>query len=353
MTGQPCQVHNHPVIERIRKRRDLLENSDEVKGYRCIICGFEGLANRRELSRHLGETHGLSICKKYREKYSYEDVQENSGLREAEGRQQSTSSESQTPKRRMRTDSKDVADTAVKQETVGINDEVGDDNDGDDAEKIFEGPDTPDSENADLVLKTDSDQKPVQEEEPAAPYNNPEVDSQEVESTEGSNDHVHGQSTPLTVLKNYLPDGLKEAPDDSDIIIKAKRQLKVLEGQYGSKSKHQIVPCKCDVCGQNFSTVSQTIVHMCKKYFNMARVLTCSDCGKDFTLEASLDLHRNRIHLKEEPYICPLVGCEYKSASIEGVRGHMNPRESKRDKHPKLTSEERRQIVLDNYKLFR
>ena len=177
---------------------------------------------------------------------------------------------------------------------------------------------------------------------------------------EESNDHG-GQSAPLTVLKNHLPDGLKELPEDSDIIIKAKRQLKVLEGQYGSKNKQDIV--LCDVCGQNFPTVSRTIVHICLKYFNTARVLTCFDCGKDFTNEGSLDLHWNRIHLKQEPYICSVVGCDHKSASIEGMRSHMSPREPKsfrserRVKQPRshltLATEERRKMMFDHIKLFR
>ena len=179
---------------------------------------------------------------------------------------------------------------------------------------------------------------------------------------EESSDHEE-QCAPLNVLKNHLPEGLKQLPNDSEVVVKAKRQLHVLEGQYRLKGKQDIVPC--NICGQNFPTVHKTILHICKKYFNMARVWTCSDCGKDFTYDKgdrALDYHRNRIHLKQEPYICSVKGCDHKYASIEGMRGHMGTREQRSSglrkvKHPKthwsLATEERKKMMSEHYQLFR
>ena len=179
---------------------------------------------------------------------------------------------------------------------------------------------------------------------------------------EETDDHEE-QCAPLNVLKSHLPEGLKELPDDSEVIVKAKRQLRVLEGQYRLKGNQDIVPC--NICGQNFPTVHKTILHICKKYFNMARVWTCSDCGKDFTCDSgdrALDYHRNRIHLKQEPYICSVKGCDHKYASIEGMRGHLGAREQKSSglrkyKHLKthwsLATEERKKMMSEHYQLFR
>ena len=173
---------------------------------------------------------------------------------------------------------------------------------------------------------------------------------------------------PIAALKKHFPNGLEEQPDDSDSIRKAKGQLKTLEEWWGSNRKSQTH--LCDVCGHSFPSVSDTITHICRRHFDMARVLTCADCGKVFLDEKTLDRHLNRFHLKVEPYICPVKGCEHKTSSIAGFRAHIYNYQVRRSKlppksdkvrksceakydHPKFSLEEKQKLMEGTRRLFR